>query len=356
MYNHRVFASDRAMHLDDRAKRVLHALVVRYLQDGQPVGSRTLAGMPAIDCSAATVRNVMSDLEDIGFLVSPHTSAGRVPSSHGIRFFVDRLLTVSSPTRRMFNQLRAELRGDTVSDVRESAAKVVSQLTHYAGFVVAPGAAKPVVRKLRFVKLSSNRVLAVIITDTGDVLNRVFTHDEMINDADLAAAANVYNEHFSGMAFDAVWALLRTQLSDLRTQIRQLLRGLLQHMDNESETVASDLRLAGEMNLLNEADLFADVTQLRELYDLLARKKELLALIEGAHPAENVCVFIGSECGLKAMRECSIVFSSCVGKDKSLGVIGVIGPKRMPYNRVIPTVNVAAKLLGGLLEELRLSE
>lgn len=341
-------------HLDDRARQVLRYLVQRYLQDGQPVGSRTLANNPAIPYSPATVRNVMADLEDIGFLVSPHTSAGRIPSPGGIRFFIDQLLTVTPPTEMTMRHLQDGLQRGTRAEVQSAAANVISQITKHVGFVAMPAAALPVIRKLRFVKLSSSRVLAVIVTEDGDVLNRVFVYERDIGEEELNAAAGLYNRHFANMTSPAAQAALRGQMLELREKISALLAALLEKISEEQPDAAGVLRVAGEKNLLRDEDLSADMQKLRDLYELFEGKQELMCLLDSGNSADNVRVFIGSESGLAALDGCSVVFSSYGDGNMPLGLIGVIGPKRMRYNRIIPTVNVAAKLLRRALDGLRL--
>ncbi|MCH9705368.1 MAG: heat-inducible transcriptional repressor HrcA [Proteobacteria bacterium] len=345
--------------LDDRAKQVLRYLVQSYLHDGNPVGSRTLANNAVVPYSPATIRNVMSDLEDIGFLVSPHTSAGRIPSPRGIRFFIDQLLTVTPPEKNTLHRLENSLRRETTTEVHTAGANIISQLTQYVGFVAMPISALPVVRKLRFVKLSSCRILAVIVTDSGDVLNRIFTYDRDVSETELNAAATVYNRYFADMTFSEAQKLMYSQLLELREQIGNLLKSLLEKVDEKEHAAAdenSGLYIAGESNLLKDENLSGDMHKLRELYDLLEQKKEMLRLLKRGDNAADVSIFIGSESGLSALDECSVVFSSCGQEEdgKPLGLIGVIGPKRMRYNRVIPTVGVAAKLLGNVLETLRL--
>ena len=340
-----------AVRLDDRAREVLRYVVQRYLEDGQPVGSRTLANHSSMSFSSATIRNVMADLEELGFLVSRHTSAGRVPSPRGIRFFIDRLLKVTPPSQLILHQLQTGLCRDTLTEVQTAAAAVISQLTKHAGFVVIPASPAPVIRKLHFVKLSSSRVLSVIVTDSGDVQNRVFIYDYDVSERELNAAASVYNRYFVNMTFAQAQSHLHGQVLELRGQIRALLKSLLDKADGRGEESSSVLHFAGEMNLLKDEDLAGDMRKLRDLYDLLERKKELIRLLVGGDAADNVRVFIGSESGLAALDECSVVFSSCGGR-APLGLIGVVGPKRMRYSRVIPTVQVAAKFLGGALEDL----
>lgn len=339
--------------LDARAREVLRVVVQRYLQEGAPIGSRTLAGGGAIPFSSATIRNVMADLEDVGFLISPHTSAGRIPSPGGIRFFIDQLLTVTPPPRTTVRRLQNGIRRDTLTEAHHSAASALSQLTRYVGFVAAPSPHAPVIRRLRFIKLSSSRVLAVIVTENGDVQNRVFMYEDIV-ERDLNAAARTYNGRFAGKTFEEAQKMLQAQVLDIRGQIGALLRALLQRMEEESATDNDTLRVAGEANLLRDDDLSCDMQKLRALYDLLERKRELIRLLKRGAAADNVRVFVGSESGLAALDDCSVVFSTCAGEQgKPLGLIGVVGPKRMRYNQVIATVDVAAKLLGNALQDLR---
>ena len=342
--------------MNARAKKILRTLVVRYLDDGSPVSSRALANATEISCSSATVRNVMADLEDIGLLVSPHTSAGRIPSVSGMRFFVERLLPRRAVPKTVVRSLRFGLRGDTASDVLRASAEVVSRLTQCVGFVALSPREQPAVRELSLIKLSSSRVLAVIFTDDGDIINRVFSHVGEVREKELNAAAAAYNAYFSGLTFGQAKSRLCSQLLELRVQIKALLQGLLEHADGDDEAPAADkLEIAGVVNLLRQDDLSSDIQRLRELYVFLERKEELLELIERCRRAKNRSrVFIGSECGVSALSECSVVFSPCGGeRQRPLGFLGVLGPTRMRYAQVIPTVNIAAELLGGTLTELR---
>ena len=341
-------------HLDPRARQILHSLVVHYLRDGNPVGSRTLSHNGRIHCSPATIRNVMADLEDLGLLVSPHTSAGRIPSARGMRFFIDQLLTVTPPTQRVIRDLREGLRGDTPAEVLRGMATVISQLTAYVGFVTLPATGAPTIRHLRFVQLSSSRALAIMVTGEGEVINRIVTCDDGLSEARLKMAARAYNSHFSGLTLAAAQQRLHEQIVDVKDQIASLLRGLLSSVGGENE--GEQLQVAGVANLLNQEDLSSNIKNLRQLYDLLEKKKDLLEIVRRSSGVENVGVFIGSESGVQALEACSIVFSSCINDGeggKPLGMVGVIGPKRMRYSRVIPTVDVASKLLGDVLGEMR---
>ena len=342
--------------LDDRTKEVLRYLVQRYLQDGQPVGSGTLANNAALPYSPATIRNVMANLKDIGFLISPHTSAGRIPSQRGMRFFIEQLLVVTPPTETMVNHMQSGLQCETPAEVQSAAARVVSQLTQYVGFVAIPPPRKPVIHRLRFVKLSSSRLLAVMITTDGDVLNRIFVYNRDVSERELNMAAGVFNRHFSGLEFSEAQQRLQKQMLEIREKISSLLRRLLDKVEKDTQREGGVLQIAGEMNLLKEKDLSKNMKKLEQLYDLLEKKKELMRLLLGSDKAKDVRVFIGSESGLSALEECSLVFSSCGSEDNdAVGLIGVVGPKRMRYNQVIPTVDVAARLLRGVLDNFRLS-
>lgn len=336
---------------DARARAVLSSIVREYIERGEPVGSRTLARISQMNLSAATMRNVMSDLEVGGFLVSPHTSAGRVPSARGIRFFVDRLLTAASPPAGVAKKMQGEVGGDTMREVLFSAARTVSELTKFAGFVVAPPRA-PAVKSLRFVRLSPGRALAVIVTPDGEILNRILQCDRALSEREMRVAAGFYNRQMSGLTFAEADSFLRQRVLSLRGEIADLLRRMLQTASNgESD---SDVRVAGELNLLEQSDLSADLDRLRKLHRLLRRKTGILHLIDKSRRADNVRVFIGNECGHEALADCSVVLAKVgdIGQD-AIGFVGVIGPKRMRYQQVIATVNLASATVAGEWRRMR---
>lgn len=327
---------------DARARAVLSSIVREYIERGEPVGSRTLARISRMNLSAATMRNVMSDLENGGFLISPHTSAGRVPSARGIRFFVDRLLTVAAPSAGIAKKMHGGLGGDTMRDVLFSAARTVSDMTKFAGFVVAPPRA-PAVKSLRFVRLSPGRALAVIVTPDGEILNRIVHCDRALSEREMRAAALFYNRQMSGLTFAEAEAFMRQKVSSLRGEIAELLRQMLMTASDEKND--DDVRVAGELNLLEQSDLSADLDKLRKLHRLLQRKTDILHLIDKSRRAGNVRVFIGNECGHEALADCSVVLAKVGGIDAeqaAVGFVGVIGPTRMRYQQVIATVNLAS--------------
>jgi heat-inducible transcriptional repressor len=304
------------------------------------------------------MRNIMSDLENMGFLMSPHTSAGRVPSAKGFRFFVDHLLTARPPDEALINRLRDNVRGDTAADVLAAAANTVSQLTRFAGFVAAPARGTLRIQQLRFVKLSSSRVLTVVVTVDGEIINRIFECERPPQERDLAAAARFFNRYLCDLTFEEAKNRLREEMKNLRGEISRLLAGMMKTIDNKLADAEGTIQVAGELNLLNQSELTADVRNLRQLYALFNKKKEFFSIIDRGSRAEDVCVFIGNECGHDALSECSLVLSPLGHDDDGtvLGYLGVIGPKRMRYQQVIATVDVASKLVSHSLQQLRLEE
>ena len=338
--------------LDERSRAVLRALVREYIRAGEPVGSRTLSRITQMNLSPATMRNIMSDLEEHGMLTSPHTSAGRIPSARGMRFFVDTLLSAdlsAGNPARSARRVEKLLSGETPAAVLDSAAQAVSELTQFVGLVAAPARDKPVVRRLHFVKLGPARALAVLVTDD-EALNRAISTGREFSERQLRAAARFYNDRLTGMTLEEAAEALREMTSDLRGEISALLAGMLGQVSVPEDS----LKVAGEFNLLNADSLASDIDRLRKLHHLLRRREDLLNLLEAGERAENVRVFIGGECGHDALSECSVVISPYGDSEgRPLGVIGVIGPKRMTYDRIIPTVRLTARAVGDALRRLR---
>ena len=346
---------EEAIHLDERSRAVLRALVREYIRAGEPVGSRTLSRITQMNLSPATMRNIMADLEEQGMLTSPHASAGRIPSAQGMRFFVDTLLSADLSAADSARRVKQLLSGETPGAVLDSAAQAVSELTQFVGLVAVPSRDKPVVRRLHFVKLGAARALAVLVTDD-EALNRAISTGREFSERQLRAAARFYNERLAGMTLEDAAKALRGMTSDLRGEIAALLTRMLGQVSAPDDS----LKIAGEFNLLNADALASDIDRLRQLHLLLRRREDLLNLLEAGARAENVRVFIGGECGHEALSECSVVISpygdSEGAEGRPLGVIGVIGPKRMIYDRVIPTVRVAANVVGDALRRLRTGE
>jgi len=338
--------------LSDRAQSLLKILVERYIADGQPVGSRVLSRASSLELSPATIRNVMADLEEMGFVASPHTSAGRVPTPKGYRFFVDTLLTVTPMQEVDRQQLAEQLTPDDPHRVVAAASQVLSDLTHFAGIVVAPRRRGAVLRHVEFFGLSEKRVLLVIVSSDGEVQNRVLITDRVYSPSQLTEAANFVNQNYAGMEFDQLRTLVRGELIDLHRDISHLMQAAIQTSSEALRQPAGDsVVISGGRNLLEVHDLSNDMQRLRRLFELFERKTQLLDILEVSERAEGVKIFIGGESQLVGLDEMSIVTAPYEVDGVVVGTVGVIGPTRMAYERVIPIVDVTAKLLSSALSQ-----
>jgi len=338
--------------LSERAQSLLKILVERYIAEGQPVGSRSLSRFSALELSPATIRNVMADLEEMGFVSSPHTSAGRVPTPKGYRFFVDTLLTVRPLEEMEHQQLVEQLAPDDPHRMVASASQVLSDLTHFAGIVVAPRRRGAALRHVEFFGLSEKRVLLVIVSSDGEVQNRVLVTDKAYSPSQLTEAANFINQHYAGAEFDQLRTHVRSELIDLHRDISGLMQAAIQTGSEALRQPAGDnVVISGGRNLLEVDELSNDMQRLRRLFDLFERKTQLLDILEVSERAEGVKIFIGGESQLVPLDECSIVTAPYEVDGIVVGTVGVIGPTRMAYERVIPIVDVTAKLLSSALSQ-----
>ncbi|HEX3059427.1 MAG TPA: heat-inducible transcriptional repressor HrcA [Usitatibacter sp.] len=338
--------------LSERAQSLLKILVERYIVEGQPVGSRSLSRFSSLELSPATIRNVMADLEEMGFVSSPHTSAGRVPTPKGYRFFVDTLLTVRPLEEMEHQQLVEQLAPDDPHRMVASASQVLSDLTHFAGIVVAPRRRGAALRHVEFFGLSEKRVLLVIVSSDGEVQNRVLVTDKAYSPSQLTEAANFINQHYAGAEFDQLRTHVRSELIDLHRDISGLMQAAIQTGSEALRQPAGDnVVISGGRNLLEVDELSNDMQRLRRLFDLFERKTQLLDILEVSERAEGVKIFIGGESQLVPLDECSIVTAPYEVDGIVVGTVGVIGPTRMAYERVIPIVDVTAKLLSSALSQ-----
>jgi heat-inducible transcriptional repressor len=336
--------------MNDRAQLLLKTLVERYIADGQPVGSRALSKVAGLDLSPASIRNVMADLEDMGFIASPHTSAGRVPTARGYRFFVDTLLTIKPLDRVEINQLEGQLHPDNTHKLVSSASQMLSELTRFAGVVVTPRRSAGF-RHIEFLRLSEKRILLIIVTPEGDVQNRIIITEKSYSPAELVEAANFLNQHFAGLTFAEIRSRVQQELRQLREDMTALMTVALDagsQVETETET---EVVISGENKLLNIEDLSSNMVRLRNLFDLFERKTGLLQLLDISSRAHGVQLFIGGEAGLSPLDECSVVTAPYEVDGKVVGTVGVIGPTRMAYERVIPIVDITAKLLSSALSQ-----
>jgi heat-inducible transcriptional repressor len=334
--------------LSERAQILLKTLVERYIADGQPVGSRALSKYSGLDLSPASIRNVMADLEDLGFIASPHTSAGRIPTSRGYRFFVDTLLTIKPLDRIEINQLEGQLHAENRQRLVTSASQVLSDLTRFAGVVMTPRRSGGF-RHIEFVKLSDSRVLLILVTPDGDVQNRILLTDRSYTPSELTEAANILNQNFVGLTFEETRQRVHEELKQLREDMTQLMTRALEAGSEAENDSADDVVISGEGRLLDVQDLSSDMQRLRKLFDLFERKTGLLQLLDISSRAHGVQIFIGGESGLVPLDECSVVTAPYEVDGRIVGTVGVIGPTRMAYERVIPIVDITAKLLSSAL-------
>ena len=337
--------------LSERAQSLLKVLVERYIAEGEPVGSRALARFSALELSSATIRNVMADLEEMGFVASPHTSSGRVPTPKGYRFFVDTLLTVRPLEELERAQLEEQLLPSDPQRVVANASQVLSDLTHFAGVVLAPRRRGAVLRHIEFFGLSEKRVLLIIVSNDGDVQNRVLVTDCSYSPSQLQEATNYVNQHYAGLEFDALRQRVKGELVDLHRDISALMQAAIEAGSEAMRKPTDGVVISGGRNLLEVDDLSSDMQRLRGLFDLFERKTQLLELLERSEGADGVKIFIGGESELLPLDECSVVTAPYEVDGRVVGTVGVIGPTRMAYERVIPIVDVTAKLVSNALSQ-----
>ncbi len=334
--------------LDPRSRILLKALVERYIADGEPVGSRTLSKQSGLELSPATIRNVMADLEDLGFITSPHTSAGRIPTPRGYRFFVDTLLITRPLQQLEMKDIEAQIQGQQPQELVSAAARMLSDLSSFAGVVAAPHKSAAF-RHVEFVRLNERRVLMVLVAPDGDVQNRILNADRNFTPSQLVEAANFFNEHFAGLPLDQVRARLTDELKRLREDMVVLMTIAV---DTGAAVAQSgdELVVSGERRLLHSPDLSGSMDGLRRLFDMFEQRTQLLHLFDLSNKADGVQIFIGGESQIVPLDEFSLVTAPYQVNGQIIGTLGVIGPTRMAYDRVIPIVDLTAKLLSSAMQ------
>jgi heat-inducible transcriptional repressor len=336
--------------MDQRAQLLLKSLVEHYISDGLPVGSRTLSKYAGLDLSPATIRNVMSDLEEMGFIASPHTSAGRIPTPQGYRFFVDTLLQIQPLHQLEVERLQQELSSPDPNELISAAANMLSSLTQFAGLVMLPKRNTLAFRQLEFLPLSDKRILLIIVTTDGNVQNRIIVADKSYSASELTQAANFFNQHYIGCTFEQAQQKLHQELSQLQNDMTRLMSAALEASSKAMSDQGNDgLVMSGERNLLQIDDLSTNVGSLRKLLEAFERRSSLLQLLDTSRRAEGVHLFIGGESGFLPLDECSMVTAPYEVDGQVVGTLGVIGPTRMAYERVIPIVDITARLLSSAL-------
>ncbi len=332
--------------LDERAKTLLKTLVERYIADGQPVGSRTLSKATGLELSPATIRNVMADLEELGLIASPHTSAGRVPTARGYRLFVDTMLTAQPLT--LDTPPEAALPPDQPQRVIANAAQLLSSLSNFVGVVTAPR--KPsVFHHIEFMRLSEKRVLVIIVAPDGDVQNRVIFTAQDYTQAQLVEASNYLTAHYAGLTIEQVRERLRGEVDALRGEIAALMQAAVQAGSEAIADSQEQVVVSGERNLLTVQDLASDMGSLRKLFDLFEQKTQLMRLLDVSSRAEGVRIFIGGESQVVPYEELSVVTAPYEVDGQVVGTLGVIGPTRMAYDRMIQIVDITSRLVSNAL-------
>jgi heat-inducible transcriptional repressor len=329
--------------LDDRAKLLLKALVERYIADGQPIGSRTLSRASGLELSPATIRNVMSDLEELGLIASPHTSAGRIPTTRGYRLFVDTMLTAQRET--FAPQILA---AEQPKKVITNAAHLLSSLSQFVGVVIAPRRTS-VFRHIEFLKLSEKRYLVIIVAPDGDVQNRVIFTEADFSQSQLLEASNFLNANYAGMAIEQVRERLKLEVDQLRGEIAHLMNAAVQVGSEVLTQEQDEVVIAGERNLLSVSDFSTDMGQLRRAFDLFEQKTQLMRLLDTSSQAEGVRIYIGGESHVVPIEDLSVVSAPYEVDGQIVGTLAVIGPTRMHYDRMIQIVDITSKLVSNAL-------
>lgn len=351
----------QAARLDERAQTLLKSLVEQYIRDGQPVGSRTLSRDSGLDLSPATIRNIMADLEEMGLIRAPHTSAGRVPTERGYRVFVDDLLTVkplrSGEVRHLANDLAHEVKTAAGSqEVVEAASRMLSDVTRFVGVVTIPRRSQELLRHVEFLPLSENRVLVVLVVNQQEVQNRIIVTERPYTERELNHAANYLNTHYAGHDLDHIRRDVLGNLRNVRDRLNEMMAGVVEMAEkglrDESEGGGgAHYVVHGQTNLMRSGESPEDIEHLRRLFEAFTETQMLLHLLDRSQGAEGVQLFIGEESGYDALDGYSVITSPYEVDSEVVGVLGVIGPTRMSYERVISVVDITARLLGSALKD-----
>ena len=340
------------MALNERAIFVLDKLVRHYIDDGAPVGSRTLSKLPAMGLSSATIRNVMADLEESGFIHSPHTSSGRIPTAKGYRFFINSLLRVDSVDSKSYQQISGRFEGvaDPLS-ILVNATELLSQITSFAGILSTPDVSSTCIRQIELIKLSRNRVLAILVTEDGQVQNKVLSTEIEYTSSDLVDAVNYFNQKYSSKCISVVrrklLALMKKDRKKMNREMSTAVKMASKLLEQNSAT-SEDVLISGESNLLSIAD-FTEINRLRTLFETFRTKKILLDLLQGSLSGSGITIYIGEESGIEPLRDCSLISAPYKQDNQIVGVLGVIGPTRMHYEEVINTVDITAQIVSNAL-------
>lgn len=338
--------------LNDRSRRILEAIIEDYIESAEPVGSRAVTRRHQMGLSPATVRNVMADLEEMGYLTAPHTSAGRIPTEKGYRFYIDALLQVRqlSATERQRIDHQYRIKGRRTEEILQEAGKVLSSISHYTGLVLAPRFTSTVFRHIEFIRLSQGRILVVFVSQSGIVQNKIIETEDRLSPAELEQMTNYLNRTLTGLSIPEVKARILEEMQQEKALYDRLLQKALEFSREAfGEESAGQVYIEGAVNILEQPE-FADVDRMKRLFRTFEQKSLLVDLLDKAQKAQGVQIFIGSESEYREIEGCSLVTAAYSGRRGNLGTLGVIGPTRMPYSLVIPIVDYTARLVSKVLE------
>jgi heat-inducible transcriptional repressor len=339
--------------INERSRKILKALVARYIRDGQPVGSKTIAEEAGVSLSSATIRNIMADLEAAGYVQSPHTSAGRIPTTLGYRFFVNNILQVKQTCGGYeIVKLQHQPLDPNVSEQElvESASTLISNMTHLAGIVTIPRRDHVTLRHIEFLPLSHNRVLVILVLNEQEVQNQIIQTEREYSASELQQTANFLSAHYAGMDLLEIRCAILKEMQNDHRNIERIMRLVVDTAEKALQKQQEDYVIVGESNLLNMAE-GTGVNRLRLLFDAFTQKNDILHLLDQCLGHEGIQIFIGNESGYDLFDGCSLITAPYCVENKVLGVLGVIGPSRMDYEHVISAVDVIAKLLSAALKE-----
>jgi heat-inducible transcriptional repressor len=337
--------------LSDRSKKILEAIIEDYIGTAEPVGSRSISRRHGFSLSPATIRNVMADLEELGFLASPHTSAGRIPTDKAFRFYVDSLLTLRciDPEQEELIKRQCRLYGSDVGDILKETSKLLSSMSHYMGVVVTPRFNTTIFRHIEFIKLGGRRLLAILVSKSGIVQNKIIETDEDIDSEDLVRMSNYLNTLLEGLSIAELRNRILREMQDEKVLYDEMLAKALRLSEQTLCENGTEIIIEGQVNILDQPE-FADVEKMKEIFRTFEEKSQLISLLDRCMESEGVHIFIGSENYIDQMAKMSVITAPYMSGNNTVGVLGVIGPTRMGYDRVIPIVDYTARLLSRLLD------
>ena len=338
---------------NNRAQYLLKVLIQKYISDGSPIGSRTLLEDSGLDLSPATIRHVMSDLEDHGLIRAPHTSSGRIPTARGYRMFVDTLVRYQKPDTDYIDEIQSDLRADNydTGQLIDKVSNTLSRITSLAGIVKVPKGDNVSLKRIEFLPLSENRILTILVLNNDEVQNRILDTKEKHSASELQKVSNFINENYVNQSLDSIRMKLVNDMDETRLSMNKEMQDIISTASKAMEVADEDeFIVAGERNLMDFAE-YSNVEKLKQLFDAFSRKRMMIDLLDRSISADGVQIFIGSESGFSMLDDCSVIAAPYKMSKNQIGVLGVVGPKRMAYDRVVPIVDLTAKMLGSIIED-----